>query len=206
LLSNKMQGQWPRCENDLKPMTFFSAPEKLGCNGKLSVVPRSMPAMNEKELLQIGFRYALSLRPVREDAEDLVQEACCRLYRQAGGVRDKAQLFTTIRHLFIDQYRRERRVMYESLEEAPEIASLDLPMDDRVRPEELAGPLAQLRAEEREVLYLHVVEGYTAQEIASLTNRSRGTILSLVYRTKRKLHKALTQDSTKAQCGGKERS
>ena len=46
--------------------------------------------MTERELLQIGFRYALSLQPVREDAEDLVQEACCRLYRKSGKIVNKA--------------------------------------------------------------------------------------------------------------------
>ena len=46
--------------------------------------------------------------------------------------------------------------------------------------------LAVLCREEREVLYLNVVEGYSAQEIAILTDCSRNTILSLIYRGKQK--------------------
>lgn len=41
--------------------------------------------------------------------------------------------------------------------------------------------LAQLRSIEREALFLAVVEGYTAQEIADLTQQGRGTVLSLIH-------------------------
>jgi RNA polymerase sigma-70 factor (ECF subfamily) len=43
-------------------------------------------------------------------------------------------------------------------------------------------------------LYLAVVEGYTAEEIAELTSRPRGTILSLLHRTKAKLCDLLGRD------------
>ncbi len=148
--------------------------------------------MDERDLLDAGFRYALSLRHVAHEAEDLVQEAWLRLYRKRGEVRDKRLLFKTIRNLFVDQYRRERLAVFEPLDGVTEVADGALLLDERVRAADLEGPLAGLRAEEREALFLHVVEGYTAREIASLTGRPRGTVLSLVHRAKRKLHAALS--------------
>jgi DNA-directed RNA polymerase specialized sigma24 family protein len=47
--------------------------------------------------------------------------------------------------------------------------------------------LASIRPEEREAIYLNIVEGYTAQEIAEITETSRNSILSLIHRGKKKL-------------------
>ena len=47
--------------------------------------------------------------------------------------------------------------------------------------------LAKLRDIEREALFLHIVEGYSANEIATLTGRPRGTVLSLIHRSRKKL-------------------
>ena len=56
--------------------------------------------------------------------------------------------------------------------------------------------LGQLKAGDRELLYLHCVEGYTAQEISDLIGRPRGTILSSINRAKAKLRElAAKQES-----------
>ena len=47
--------------------------------------------------------------------------------------------------------------------------------------------MGKLKAGERELLYLHSVEGHTAQEISDLISRPRGTILSSINRAKAKL-------------------
>ena len=47
--------------------------------------------------------------------------------------------------------------------------------------------LAHLRPDEREALYLNIVEGYTAKEIGRMTRESRGTILSRIHRAREKL-------------------
>ena len=63
-------------------------------------------ANQEKELLQAGYRYALSLTHHPHDAEDFVQTACLKLYSKKGRMKSKALLFKTIRNLFFDQQRR----------------------------------------------------------------------------------------------------
>ncbi len=148
--------------------------------------------MNDRDLLQAGYRYALSLRASAPDAEDLVQEAWYRLYRYNGRVGGKALLFTAIRNIWLDRWRREHVVAFEPLDDADTVADESAGADDgRWTAHDLAGPLASLRGEEREALFLNAVEGYTAREIAAFTDRPRGTVLSLIHRAKRKLRRAL---------------
>jgi len=158
--------------------------------------------MDEKHLLQAGFCYGLALTASRPDAEDLVQEAWYRLCRRHGRVKNRSLLFVAIRNLYIDRMRRHALVVFESLDVANEAA------DDRldvfagvIAARDLEVPLAALRSEEREALFLAVVEGHTAAEIAALTGRSRGTVLSLIYRARAKLRRALAGDGAPRQEG-----
>ena len=148
----------------------------------------SAPAPFElEELLHRGYRYALSLTHDESRAEDLLQDAFVSILRR-GGHRSAAYLFTTIRNRFIDLYRRERLVVMQPLDETGEEAMLALDADDSwVDLERLDQALAALRPQEREAIYLATVEGYTAREIADLTGRPRGTVLSLIHRARAKL-------------------
>ncbi len=159
-----------------------------------------LSGMTEREMdqvLQGGFRYAFSLTHDRAEAEDLIQEACVSILA-ADAPWDKAYVFTTIRNRFIDRYRRKQKVLFLSLEGEKDgetfepqyaIESWDAP--DYLGNGQLERALAELRPEERETIYLAVVEGYTAQEIAGMTGRPRGTVLSLLHRTRYKLRRLL---------------
>ena len=149
----------------------------------------------EVEHLQAGYRYALALTHHREDAEDLVQQACLRVYRKYGDTYCRALLFTTIRNLFFDQCQRATRWHMVSLDEMEEEKTMEIrwpgPGLERLEVERL---LAGLRAEEREALFLHYVLGHTAEEIGELTGQARNTVLSHFQRARKKLKKVL--DST----------
>ncbi|MHC4958183.1 MAG: RNA polymerase sigma factor [Planctomycetota bacterium] len=139
-------------------------------------------------LLQRGYRYALSLTHDESRAEDLLQDAVVGLLRHDrlhDGGGHAGYLFATIRNRFIDRYRKERFLVMESLEAAPELA-LDEP-DDAIDGERLELALGTLRPQEREALYLAAVEDYTAREIGDLTGRPRNTVLSLIHRARAKL-------------------
>lgn len=146
--------------------------------------------MEERDLINAGFRYALSLVHAEPDAEDLVQESWLRLYKKRGRRINKSLLFRTIRNLFIDQYRRGKLALFEQFdeeEEYPELHSLS----SEVTMKDLELALAGLRPEEREAIFLNSVEGYTVDEIADSTQRSRGTVLSLIHRGKQKMARVL---------------
>lgn len=149
------------------------------------------------ELLSSGFRYACSLTHDRAEAEDLLQDACVSILN-IDASWDRAYFFTTIRNRFIDRYRRNQKVLFLPLEGEKDGERLpqQLAVEEWNAPDFLGNgaldkALSVLRAEERETMYLAVVEGYTAQEIAEMTGRPRGTILSLLHRTKAKLRRTL---------------
>jgi RNA polymerase sigma-70 factor (ECF subfamily) len=146
--------------------------------------------MDERDLLNAGFRYALSLVRAEPDAEDLVQESWLRLYKKRGRRINKSLLFRTIRNLFIDQYRRGKLAVFGQFNEEQEYLDLSSWSHD-VDMMDLELALAGLRPEEREAIFLNSVEGYTVDEIADFTQRSRGTVLSLIHRGKQKMAKVL---------------
>lgn len=153
-------------------------------------------AVELSELLQSGFRYALSLAHHHQDAEDLVQQAWLRLQRQRNGSTPikRGPLFKTIRNLFIDSLRRKGIVEFEALEDETHLA--DEPATDPGVAGDLEYLLGQLKAGERELLYLHCVEGHTAREISDLISRPRGTILSSINRAKAKLRERAAQQES----------
>jgi len=162
-------------------------------------------------LLQSGFRYACSLTHEPAEAEDLVQEAWLKLTTHKQSDWNKPLFITTLRNLFIDRYRRNKLVIMEPLDEAhSESASESATTDElfhanlheRDSEQEIAmdiqileNSLSELRVEEREAIYLHLVEGYTAAEIGVLTERSRNTVLSLIHRGRKKLAVAMGSET-----------
>ena len=146
------------------------------------------------ELLDRGFRFALSLTRDRADAEDLIQDAVTSMLTKEASWHP-SYLFATIRNRFIDGYRRTQNVKFVSLESEMEsvFANASQPLDtpDTFESARLHGALGALRTDESEALFLAVVEGFTAEEIAQITQRPRGTVLSLIFRAKRKLRAAL---------------
>ncbi|MBX2885851.1 MAG: RNA polymerase sigma factor [Granulosicoccus sp.] len=149
----------------------------------------------EIELLQSGYRYGWSLTSNRQDAEDLVHDAWIRLIRRYREVPGKSLLFTTIRHLYIDQLRREKQVLKHQQESHMTMAiDSSAPEADYIHQDEVRVLLSRLRDVENEAIFLSLVEGYTAEEIASLTSSTRGSVLSLLHRSKQKLRRWLTDD------------
>ncbi len=143
---------------------------------------------NLDDLLNRGYRYALSLAHDHQYAQDLLQEACLKISRK-GGPWQLSYLIVVIRHTFYDGVRQTNNFPNEPLDAFDLIGDLDidLPSFDH----DLEAALAQLNPKTREMLYLSVVEDYTAQELATLTNTPRGTILSKLHRAKSLLRQLL---------------
>ena len=153
----------------------------------------SQEKITEIDILNAGFRYALALTASQQDSEDLVQAAWLRLYKRYGATPDKPLLYRTIRNLFIDGIRRnnvesaylERLTLDHSVDYEDQSGS---EMERELASASVLAPhLAKLNDGEREMLFLSVIEGYTADEIAALTKKVRGTVLSTLHRSKSKL-------------------
>ena len=145
--------------------------------------------------MQSGYRYALALTHHTQDAEDAVQTACLKLYSTYGRLKSKTLLFKAIRNLVIDQHRHHAVVEFQALEEHHHLIEPQTPTQQWYGvAADIDRLLERLRPEEREVLYLHIVEGYTAREIGKFTRHPRNTVLSLLHRGKRKLQEALSAE------------
>lgn len=121
-----------------------------------------------------------------------------RLLRRRGSSPTASLLFTAIRNLYIDRYRRSKLIVFEPFEEeihAPEPQTADIDA------EELEQALASIRPEEREAIYLNAVEGLSAREIATLMDVPRNTVLSLMHRGKKKLAARLSSSGGDRQEG-----
>lgn len=151
-----------------------------------------------EELLESAYRYALSLTRHQQQAEDVLQDAWLAVLK-ANGPQNKAYLFSAIRSRFLNANKREQLVPFVSIEQASEIEGAETDLDDYCDHVLLNFALAQLRTIEREALFLMVVEGFSAQEVADFTNQPRGTVLSLVHRAKTKLKNMLGESQEEVQ-------
>lgn len=151
------------------------------------------PKQSLESVIQAGYRYACALQTDPGEARGLVHEAWIRANKMHGRVPDKTLLFRCVRNIHIDQYRRSKIVQYTANDE---MSSFVGDMDVAEIPDAaLQRALMQLRDVERESLFLSAVEGYTADEIAKLTGKSRGTILSLILRARNKLKTLMLEDN-----------
>mgnify|MGYP005847267693 CR=1 FL=1 len=152
------------------------------------------------ETLQAGYRYALSLTHHHYEAEDLVQEAWIRVWRKYGERSTRSLLFAAVRNRFIDGVRRGRVLSFSGIDDEEAVAGMSDGSGGGTRLTDAALDmdvlLAHLKPEEREALYLNVVEGYTAAEIGGTTNEPRGTVLSRIQRAREKLrsHSGLSRE------------
>lgn len=144
-----------------------------------------------QDLITRGFRYAMALCGDRALAEDLVQDAWVSVER-ARGPHARAYLFRAIRTRWLDAVRRPKLVV---VTDQIERASVGPVGQQRVIDRSALVPLLErLRPEEREVLYLCVVEGYSASEAGELLGKPRNTVLSLLHRARGRVRDDLEND------------
>lgn len=136
-------------------------------------------------LLQRGFRYALALTHDRPAAEDLLHDAWIKV-RERRKQPSVGYLFVAIRHRWIDELRRRAAVPMGALPDHVPASgwAADAAVGAR---DELDLALAELPADEREALFLHAAEGWTAAEIGHWTGRPRNTILTVLARARHRL-------------------
>lgn len=137
------------------------------------------------------YQYCFALTRHEQDAYDLLQSAIEKRLKQPSLHNDinDAYLYRIIRNAFIDQYRRQQRFKHEAFEEDQygvdfDIATLESVSINRQHVNRL---MAEISTTEREILFLWAVEEYSTQEVADLMNIPRGTVLSRIFRLRKKL-------------------
>jgi RNA polymerase sigma factor (sigma-70 family) len=152
------------------------------------------------------YRLAYRLTRSAHDAEDLAQEVCARAYPRLDEIEQLEQprgwLLRVLYRLYIDLARRYERKHVGSLDDVDGAALIC----DRPTPvEETERALARIRLtrvwrhldeQQRALLVLHDVEGYSLAELNELTGVKEGTLKSRLHRARVRLGKLLLQDET----------
>lgn len=136
------------------------------------------------------FRYCMALCGERENARDILHDALEKYLRKADKniQRPEAYIRKIARNSFIDQLRKNKIVIIESLTDPDVLASsektLETTIVDKLTLEEAWKKLTYL---ERETVYLWAIDGMSASEIALQIGQSRNTILSRLHRLRQRV-------------------
>lgn len=139
-------------------------------------------------------------------AEDLVAEVMSRMIARIntfvpGEATLQAWLFRIARNLIADYYRARKRRPQVSLEgwldaePASEPGRDDASLDTVLTRDELQAGLDAITDEQRQVVLLHVIEGWELPQVAHLLDRSLASVKSLYYRGVSSLRRVLLQNS-----------
>lgn len=141
------------------------------------------------QLLPALRRFAFSLTGSRDDADDLLQATVERLLER--GLPEDAVLakwaFRVCRNLWIDDYR--ARKVRQSASEDPSLSEHQIVDGERqihgeLRLREVNRAMEQLNDEQRSVLSLVVVEGFSYKQVAETLNIPAGTVMSRLARAR----------------------
>lgn len=137
------------------------------------------------------YQYCFSLTLHEQDAYDLLQSGIEKFLKHppATSAAEEPFLYRIIRNRFIDQYRHQQRFESEPYDDEQHSVDFDIStlesifIDNRT----LNKLMAELSTVEREILFLWAVEEYTTQEVADLMSIPKGTVLSRIFRLRKKL-------------------
>lgn len=133
---------------------------------------------------------ALALTRNRAAAEDLVQDAIANaLAAQESftpGTNFAAWMHRILRNRFISTLRKQRETT--DIEDLPSSAfAVSAAHEDRMVLKELSKALGRLPSDQREALFMVVLQGMSYEEVAEATGCAVGTAKSRVFRARRQL-------------------
>ncbi len=186
----------------------------------LALTPESRLRLEHAAIEHIDALYRTGLRMTRNpaDAEDLVQETYLRAFRSlhqfTEGTNLRAWLFRILTNTYINDYRRrQRRPISASLDNIEEFYLYDHLIETRVQPgdsrpetevlqqltvEAVGAAIESLPEEFRHVVLLADVEGFAYREIAEIVGIPVGTVMSRLFRARRRLQKQLHDTAVEA--------
>ncbi len=137
-------------------------------------------------------RFARSLCSSPQDAEDAAQEAMIVLYRQIGTLRATAALsswmFRIVRNECLRQLRFAMRPTVLAPERAPSAEAMLL---SRLETERLVEAISALPDDQRAVLVLRDVQGYSGAATAQALGLSRAAMKSRLHRARQTVRERL---------------
>jgi RNA polymerase sigma-70 factor, ECF subfamily len=137
-----------------------------------------------------------------DQAEDLTQEAFCRVYQHLASYNARERFVPWLKQIALNLARnalRDRKVRdallerhaLEERDRPDELADPQHVLSSRLLQEEVRSALEHLAPEQREALTLHYFAGLSIEEIASQTGIPPGTVKSRLFHARRLVRQAL---------------
>lgn len=166
-------------------MDGMIAQEQTKARGRNSEFHTQLVALVPKLRIQ-----ALALTRNRAAAEDLVQDAVANALAAQDsftpGTNFAAWMHRILRNRFISTLRKQRETT--DIEDLPSSAfAVSAAHEDRMVLKELSKALGRLPADQREALFMVVLQGMSYEEVAEATGCAVGTAKSRVFRARRQL-------------------
>lgn len=139
-------------------------------------------------------RYALALVGNPSDADDLVQESLRRVLSYASSRNDienlRAYLYATLHNVRIGSYAKAGNHL--SLDDFANEISCPAPQHAHIECQDLGRALALLPADQREVVLLVGLEGFSYREVADALSIPLGTVMSRLSRGRAALRQTMS--------------
>lgn len=142
------------------------------------------------------YYYALRFFGNKEDAEDAVQEAALRVYKHISSIQKpeafKAFFFKTLSNTAKTMYQKKKSspLTLEKVPEQESTENVELSVTQKADIEVL---LLSLPPEERQIVLLSVVGGFSSREIAEAVDLTAGAVRAKLSRTLHKLRRSLEE-------------
>jgi RNA polymerase sigma-70 factor (ECF subfamily) len=153
------------------------------------------------------FRFAFLKIGSRENAEDLTSETFLRFWtyiRKEEIESDTAEpiLYRIARNLIIDFYRKKEIAVQEIDDEVAnclkdERSDFAKELMEREEIREMMEMLKEIKDEYQEIIILRYVEGFSPEEIANITGKSKGSVRVLSHRALKSLEKVMKMKKDK---------
>jgi RNA polymerase sigma-70 factor (ECF subfamily) len=163
----------------------------LGATPQVTAAEGTLRAAIVAEIPRLR-RHAVSLLYNSSDAEDLVQDCLeAALSKQAtlkDPLRVRPWMFAILNNLFLMRMRSgSRRAVAGSIEEFADSLAAATPPEDHAGALDLARAMGKLSMEQRQILLLINLEGYSYQDVAEILTVPVGTVMSRLARARARL-------------------
>jgi len=150
-----------------------------------------------KQYSRTMYNLCMRMVPDKSEAEDLLQEAFVKMFRELPSFRGQSTLGAWLRRIVINQclnHIRKKRPVFVALDdrEVPEIPDQDFSFND-ISADEIHQAIMRLPEGARVVCVLHLLEGYRHADIAGMLGISESTSKSQYRRAVNLLQECLTK-------------
>ena len=147
--------------------------------------------MFSRDELNKYYKFAYSIARDKDTASELLHEAVIKILKGGHKEVSSSYMYQTLRTVAIDLWRKSHKHHSVDIREEKVLVESAAPRFDDVFADrqQVQKIIEELSEEESSLLFLHVVEGQTVQEIADAMATPKGTILSRLHRLKGRLKK-----------------